>query len=718
MKKFKAQCKRFFVLLCVVSLMIPLFGHTIVAEAAKPKEGLKKVVSTTLPESTDLPFRWEAEIVGNSVIVNVTCPEASSGAMLGAKWKVMLNCNYQKLAEVYFPDYSGVTSVTVELPALQASGTNFLTVQVGTDDQARHNGTMYLQESDGNITFYSPYGQAAEDAIAYYNANFDPEKYKTPTYEDMFLITSYDEIYAKAQEITAGCVTDLQKIVAIYEWIARNFAYDKTASQTGNLRNAANIDWVYANKRAVCDGFSYLGEFMFRAVGIASIRVIGYNGASAILGGTAEGKEDNHSWNIVWCEGSWHHVDLTAACKNDYYGEDDPYTTIGEEPSYGQLGRSPELVGTGHYNSQYPTPGVTMVDLAVRKMTTEFEVGSEFVKPSEIFFVDANGVLTQIYRTSGIVYSGYDMNTLGTQTVTVSFKGFTTTYEIEVKDTLDGSTDGTVDEPADETKEETTDESEETRELKAITATKTVATYEVGGVFDKSDVIVIAEYTDGTTEVVTTGFLLDEKAVHMDSAGTKQVKVTYKGKTCYLAIEVKPHVLTFDVNGGTMPANAKTSVEVKSHNTTAMAMFPKPTRDGYTFDGWYTAPTGGEKVSALQKVTESKTIYAQWIADETEEEEAPDQVEKLKLKNKKKGQVKIKFQKVDDAVGYEIMYSTSEQFTKETTKIVTSAKPNKKIKKLTKNKTYYVKIRAYKTDAAGEKVYGEYSAVKSVKIKK
>ena len=39
------------------------------------------------------------------------------------------------------------------------------------------------------------------------------------------------------------------------------------------------------------------------------------------------------------------------------------------------------------------------------------------------------------------------------------------------------------------------------------------------------------------------------------------------------------------------------------------------------------------------------------------------------------------------------------------------------IKKLTKNKTYYVRVRAYKT-VKGKKIYGAYSSVKKVKVTK
>ena len=40
------------------------------------------------------------------------------------------------------------------------------------------------------------------------------------------------------------------------------------------------------------------------------------------------------------------------------------------------------------------------------------------------------------------------------------------------------------------------------------------------------------------------------------------------------------------------------------------------------------------------------------------------------------------------------------------------------LKGLEKGKTYYVKVRAYQTDSTGKAVYGSYSKVISVKIKK
>ena len=61
-------------------------------------------------------------------------------------------------------------------------------------------------------------------------------------------------------------------------------------------------------------------------------------------------------------------------------------------------------------------------------------------------------------------------------------------------------------------------------------------------------------------------------------------------------------------------------------------------------------------------------------------------------------------------------YSTSSKFTKKTTKSVNVKGTSKTISKLTKGKTYYVKVRTYKT-VGKTKFCSGYSAVKKVKVK-
>ena len=47
-----------------------------------------------------------------------------------------------------------------------------------------------------------------------------------------------------------------------------------------------------------------------------------------------------------------------------------------------------------------------------------------------------------------------------------------------------------------------------------------------------------------------------------------------------------------------------------------------------------------------------------------------------------------------------------------------TAKTSYTISKLKKGKIYYVRIRAYKMDSTGKKVYGKYSSMKKVKVSK
>ena len=85
------------------------------------------------------------------------------------------------------------------------------------------------------------------------------------------------------------------------------------------------------------------------------------------------------------------------------------------------------------------------------------------------------------------------------------------------------------------------------------------------------------------------------------------------------------------------------------------------------------------------------------------------------VKNKKGKKAVIRWKKVKGASGYQIAYAVNKKFKKKKTKNVT--KTTVTLKKLKKKKTYYIKVRAYKK-IKGEKVYGKWSNVKKVKIKK
>jgi uncharacterized repeat protein (TIGR02543 family) len=76
---------------------------------------------------------------------------------------------------------------------------------------------------------------------------------------------------------------------------------------------------------------------------------------------------------------------------------------------------------------------------------------------------------------------------------------------------------------------------------------------------------------------------------------------------CKVVYGLPTWTVTFDANGGTCAT--KSRKVVKSY---AVGSLPKATRTGYTFAGWYTAKSGGSKVSTATKITANRTFYARW----------------------------------------------------------------------------------------------------------
>lgn len=70
--------------------------------------------------------------------------------------------------------------------------------------------------------------------------------------------------------------------------------------------------------------------------------------------------------------------------------------------------------------------------------------------------------------------------------------------------------------------------------------------------------------------------------------------------------------VTFDANGGTVDASSKIA-----YIGTAIGTLPIPTRDYYTFDGWYTEVDGGERITEDTVVSGFGTVtyYAHWKAN-------------------------------------------------------------------------------------------------------
>lgn len=170
----------------------------------------------------------------------------------------------------------------------------------------------------------------------------------------------------------------------------------------------------------------------------------------------------------------------------------------------------------------------------------------------------------------------------------------------------------------------------------------------------------------------------------------------------------KTVTVTLNANGGYFdisdcPKTVTKTIKYKGKYGTLST----PVRKGYTFAGWYTGKTAGEKVTGTTVVTSTKnhSLYAHW----TKVTVGKTSIVKFADTNQKN--VVVTMKKVSGVNGYRIMYSRDKAFgkvktvtTKDTTKIVTG---------LYKGQKYYFKVQAYKTDSTGVNVYSGWSAVKT-----
>lgn len=202
----------------------------------------------------------------------------------------------------------------------------------------------------------------------------------------------------------------------------------------------------------------------------------------------------------------------------------------------------------------------------------------------------------------------------------------------------------------------------------------------------------------------------NSKAVSVNSSGRVTAlaegtaKVTAKARdgskaeaSCDITVKRKIYRVQYVMNGGrNHPGNpsAYTAVPVR---------LKAPERSGYLFAGWYTDAGFHSRIETLTQKKDYQ-LYAKW--------------QKISLKVPKVTSLKktvgttlsVSYTRVQGAAGYEVSVSSDSGFRlPDTKKWITSA-VQKNAGGLKKNMQYYTRIRAYRLDSAGKRVYGPYSA--------
>ena len=193
-----------------------------------------------------------------------------------------------------------------------------------------------------------------------------------------------------------------------------------------------------------------------------------------------------------------------------------------------------------------------------------------------------------------------------------------------------------------------------------------------------------------------------------------------KSKQLYTSEEIciepwKRVTKTITVNKSDLSYNANQAVYMLLHADVAEGDCDESNNDSYAI--LYQAKTN-TNTNTNSQTSSSGTGNAgkkQSTSSKTVKVKAPSKVKLTSAKNGKGKKLTVKWKKVTGAKGYQLQYAMNKKFKKK--KSVQTKKPKYTIKKLKKKKTYYIRVRAYKMNGK-KKVYGKWSTVKKVKIKK
>ena len=197
---------------------------------------------------------------------------------------------------------------------------------------------------------------------------------------------------------------------------------------------------------------------------------------------------------------------------------------------------------------------------------------------------------------------------------------------------------------------------------------------------------------------------------NFDNSGNSGSGSSHGGSAGNVELNLLYYLVHFNSNGG----NHLSRNEMTLLMDDKLGILPDVKRKDYVFAGWYTQKEKGRKVEENTVLNASMTLYAHW-----DKVQKPGRVTKLSLKRQNGGQALVQYQAVDLVQGYEITCSTNPQFTAKVSRkklVLPASALEQTLVKPKKNKTCYIRVRAYRTDSVGHKIYGAYSSVKKIKL--
>ncbi len=129
-------------------------------------------------------------------------------------------------------------------------------------------------------------------------------------------------IISVANQLTANCSTEYEKLLAIHDWLCSYVHYDNDSLAESEIADYKSTD-VLRSQRAVCLGYANLYAALCRSIDIPCSVVTGYalgiaSGSEIWTDKIVNGNIENHAWNEAYVDGRWIIIDATWDTFNSY----------------------------------------------------------------------------------------------------------------------------------------------------------------------------------------------------------------------------------------------------------------------------------------------------------------------------------------------------------------------------------------------------------------
>ena len=548
-----------------------------------------------------------------------------------------------------------------------------------------------------------------------YNGNVATVKYTYhPAWTDDFIkrvIASYDE----AISLINPDDTDFAKALKLHDWIVKNVSYGMSKTYSDFAVGAL------ANRSSVCAGYAQCYQFLLSQVGVQSTYI------------AANTTKEPHAWNLVKIDGHYFHVDCTwdrglginpninhtyFMLNDEEFNADGAHTEDWKDPSKG-----------------YPTNNQCSIENKFYKdykvMVTDEQIAANPIKIKHVYdgSTTYNTSSSEHWRTcvAGVeVHEKHDGNLCTVchyETVKICDHAWINNHN----DSYHWEECSKCKEIRNKEKHTSNDtwENDGTYHWKRCS----ICGYEINRVSIEINVTnILLNTTSKTIQKGKTYTLVPtivptnatNKKVTYATSNSKVATVTTNGTirainggtavitaktsnekkvTCKVTV---PYTVKYNLNGGTNNKSNPTSYYGKK------ITLQNPTKKGYVFAGWYSDSNYKTKVTSFS--SGNKVLYAKWNKVTVSKAKTPT------LTNIATRKLKVSYGTISGVKGYQIQYATNSKFTGSKTKITSSRSYT--LTSLTKGKRYYVRVKGYKVDSTGNKVYGSWGTVKSIKIYK